>query len=181
MSILKDRIYVKDTNDVVYPETSYDQIVANNSENSGVLYISPGNKASVATLKGTATFYYTTVALYGTQNTLKFKAYFQLFLTKLQYDKLLSLQGQSLALEIYNMLNTQWFVSQNHYVSVPASGNIWYTTGGDHAIFNISTDGKDNFLFECAAMTDQLPFNKHLTSADCRLHSYPLITDIFVQ
>lgn len=181
MNILKDRIYVKDSDDVVYPETSYDQIVAEDSADSGVLYISPGNKTSVATLIGRTPFYYTTVVLYGSDNPRNFKAYFQLFLTKLQYDYLLRLQGKSLALEIYNILNTQNFVSQNHYVSVPATGNVWWSTGGDFAIFSISADGKDNFIFECAGMSDQITFSKNLTSADRRLYSYNLITDILIQ
>lgn len=178
MNILKDRIYVKDSDDVVYPETSYDQIVAEDSANSGVLYISPGNKTSVATLRGMTTFYCVTVALYGTQNTLKFKAYFQLFLPKEEITKLVQLSGQYLVLEIYNILNRKRFTSQNHYVSVPASGNIWYTTGGDHAIFSISVDGNNNFLFECARLTDQLPFNKYNASVDCKYDSYVLDTNI---
>lgn len=181
MSIVKTKLY-SETNldDIIYPETSLDQIVSTNSANSGVLYITPGKQVSTVTLTGKTTFYYITVALYGSENTLKFKAYFQLFLPKSEYDKFFSLQGQALTLEIYNILNKQRFVSQDHYVSVPASGNIWYTTGGDHAIFNISTDGNDNFIFECAAFTDQITFSKDLASADCRLHSYTLDTNISI-
>lgn len=178
MNILKDRIYVKDSDDVVYPETSYDQIVADDSIDSGVLYISPGNKASVATLNGSTSFYYVTVVLYGSENTLRFKAYFQLFLTKSEYDKLFSLQGQPLVIEIYNILNTKRFVSQNHYVSVPATGNFWYTTGGDFAIFNISADGKNNFVFECQRHTDQVTFNIYLASVECMYTVYTLNTNI---
>lgn len=180
MNILKDRIYVKDSNDVVYPETSYDQIVANDSANSGVLYISPGNKASVATLTGRTNFYYMTVALYGSENTLNFKAYFQLLLTRSEYDKLSKLSGQSLVLEIYNILYSNRFVSQNHYVSVPASGNIWYSTGGNYEIFSISANEHDIFLFECSGMSDQITFNRYLASADRRFYGYTLNTDISI-
>lgn len=179
MAIVKAKLY-SETNldDVIYPETSLDQIVANYSGDSGVLYISPGNKVSVATLIGKTAFYYTTVALYGSKNTLNFKAYFQLFLTKSEYDKLLGLQNQPLALEIYNILNTKSFISQTHFVSVPATGNIWYSTGGDFAIFNISADGKDNFIFECAGMSDQITFSKYSASGNRILLSYTLDTYI---
>lgn len=181
MAIVKTKLY-SETNldDIIYPETSLDQIVANYSGNSGVLYITPGKQVSTATLTGKTTFYYTTVALYGSKSTLNFKAYFRLFLTKSEYDKLFSLQGQPLALEIYNILKTKSFVSQNHYVSVPATGNFWWTTGGDSAIFSISADGHDNFIFECAGYTTQIAFSKDLTSADCRLHSYTLDTNISI-
>lgn len=178
MNILKDRIYVKDSDDVVYPETSYDQIVADDSTDPGVLYISPGNKASVATLNGSTSFYYVTVCLYGVDNTLKFKTYFQLFLNESEYKRLVRLNGQPLVIEIYNILRSERFIVQNHYVSVPATGNFWYTTGGDFAIFSISADGKDNFVFECQRHTDQVTFNIYLTSLECMYTTYILNTNI---
>lgn len=178
MNILKDRIYVKDSDDVVYPETSYDQIVADDSIDPGVLYISPGNKASVATLKGNTFFYYVTVALYGSANSLNFKTYFQLSLSKSEYDKLISLNGQYLVIEIHNILRRRRFISQNHYISVPSTGNIWYSTGGDFAIFSISTDDINNFVFECAGMSDQVTFNRNLASVDCMYYITALHTTI---